>query len=210
MSQLYHDTVSTVHHMGTVETKIHHVYELIVQNINYLWLLLMYDILVHKQNKYIVKNHSISASSFFCSDEKTEIVSTVLSLPYCIYYCDIDKATTLISVVKSLCSWTASFFWSEVSVFCVCSAAHSWLELRGYFDRRRVHKPSFCSQKAQGLNTNSMKTLLLSVIHVVFLRVYEIQCKSHPKPSCGYPPSQWCRSLEIAIECGVSLFKRLI
>uniref|UniRef100_A0A3Q3WLQ1 Gamma-interferon-inducible lysosomal thiol reductase n=1 Tax=Mola mola TaxID=94237 RepID=A0A3Q3WLQ1_MOLML len=27
--------------------------------------------------------------------------------------------------------------------------------------------------------------------------------KSHPKPSCHYPPSQWCRSLEIAIECKV-------
>ncbi|XP_030289487.1 gamma-interferon-inducible lysosomal thiol reductase [Sparus aurata] len=26
---------------------------------------------------------------------------------------------------------------------------------------------------------------------------------SHPKPSCRYPPSQWCRSLEIAIECRV-------
>lgn len=29
--------------------------------------------------------------------------------------------------------------------------------------------------------------------------------KSKPKPGCEYPPSQWCRSLEIAIECGVSL-----
>ncbi|KAM6962508.1 gamma-interferon-inducible lysosomal thiol reductase [Aplochiton taeniatus] len=27
--------------------------------------------------------------------------------------------------------------------------------------------------------------------------------KSKPKPTCKYPPSQWCRSLEIAIECGV-------
>uniref|UniRef100_A0A3Q0RVC2 Gamma-interferon-inducible lysosomal thiol reductase n=1 Tax=Amphilophus citrinellus TaxID=61819 RepID=A0A3Q0RVC2_AMPCI len=26
---------------------------------------------------------------------------------------------------------------------------------------------------------------------------------SHPKPACRYPPSQWCRSLEIAIECRV-------
>ncbi|KAM9385787.1 gamma-interferon-inducible lysosomal thiol reductase-like [Pholidichthys leucotaenia] len=26
---------------------------------------------------------------------------------------------------------------------------------------------------------------------------------SHPKPACRYPPSQWCRSLEIAIECKV-------
>ncbi|CAJ1060872.1 gamma-interferon-inducible lysosomal thiol reductase [Xyrichtys novacula] len=26
---------------------------------------------------------------------------------------------------------------------------------------------------------------------------------SHPKPSCRYPPSQWCRSLEIAIACKV-------
>uniref|UniRef100_A0A8C6WQP0 Gamma-interferon-inducible lysosomal thiol reductase n=1 Tax=Neogobius melanostomus TaxID=47308 RepID=A0A8C6WQP0_9GOBI len=26
---------------------------------------------------------------------------------------------------------------------------------------------------------------------------------AHPKPSCRYPPSQWCRSLEIAIQCKV-------
>ncbi|XP_015826334.3 gamma-interferon-inducible lysosomal thiol reductase [Nothobranchius furzeri] len=26
---------------------------------------------------------------------------------------------------------------------------------------------------------------------------------SHPKPACRYPPSQWCRSLEIAVECKV-------
>ncbi|XP_019730878.1 gamma-interferon-inducible lysosomal thiol reductase [Hippocampus comes] len=26
---------------------------------------------------------------------------------------------------------------------------------------------------------------------------------SHPQPSCRYPPSQWCRSLEIAVECKV-------
>ncbi|XP_022067526.1 gamma-interferon-inducible lysosomal thiol reductase [Acanthochromis polyacanthus] len=26
---------------------------------------------------------------------------------------------------------------------------------------------------------------------------------SHPKPACRYPPSQWCRSLEIALECKV-------
>ncbi|XP_072245340.1 gamma-interferon-inducible lysosomal thiol reductase-like [Leuresthes tenuis] len=26
---------------------------------------------------------------------------------------------------------------------------------------------------------------------------------SHPKPGCRYPPSQWCRSLEIAVECKV-------
>ncbi|XP_059197340.1 gamma-interferon-inducible lysosomal thiol reductase-like [Centropristis striata] len=26
---------------------------------------------------------------------------------------------------------------------------------------------------------------------------------SHPKPACRYPPSQWCRSLEIAIQCHV-------
>ncbi len=36
-----------------------HVYELIVENINYLWLLSVYDILLHKQNKYHVKNHFI-------------------------------------------------------------------------------------------------------------------------------------------------------
>ncbi len=59
---------------------MHHVYELIVENINYLWLLSMYDILVHKQNQYHVKNHLISASNFCVLIKKTESVSTVLSL----------------------------------------------------------------------------------------------------------------------------------
>ncbi|KPP68353.1 gamma-interferon-inducible lysosomal thiol reductase-like [Scleropages formosus] len=27
--------------------------------------------------------------------------------------------------------------------------------------------------------------------------------ESKPSPSCGFPPSQWCRTLEIAAECGV-------
>ncbi len=72
--------------MGTVETKnAPRVYELIVENINYLWLLSIYDILVHKQNKYNVKNHLISASSFCVVMKKAESVSTVLS-PYHLHY----------------------------------------------------------------------------------------------------------------------------
>ncbi len=78
MSQLYHAIVSTVHHIGTVETKnAPNAYELIVENINYLWLLLNKDILVHKQNKYHVKNHYMSASSFCVVMKKAESV-----LPY--------------------------------------------------------------------------------------------------------------------------------
>ncbi len=81
VSQLYHATVSTLHHMGTVEAKIApHVYELIVENMNYLWLLSISDILVHKQKKHHVENHFISASSFSVVMEKAESVSTVL---YC-------------------------------------------------------------------------------------------------------------------------------
>ncbi len=69
--------------MGRVETKnAPHVYELIVENINYLWLLSIYDILVHKQNKYNAKNHLISASSFCVMMKKAERVSTVLCVPY--------------------------------------------------------------------------------------------------------------------------------
>ncbi len=85
VSQLYHATVSTVHHMGTVETNAPRVYELIVENINYLWLLLIYDILVNKKKKYHVKKHFISASSFCVVMKKAESVSTVLSLPYCLF-----------------------------------------------------------------------------------------------------------------------------
>ncbi|XP_029987267.1 gamma-interferon-inducible lysosomal thiol reductase [Sphaeramia orbicularis] len=38
---------------------------------------------------------------------------------------------------------------------------------------------------------------------VLFLCIVQEICGSHPKPSCHYPPSQWCRSLEIAIQCKV-------
>ncbi len=55
------------------------VHELIVENMNYLWLLYIYDILVHKQNKYHEKNHLISASRFCVVMKKAESVSTVLS-----------------------------------------------------------------------------------------------------------------------------------
>ncbi len=56
-----------------------HVYELIVENINYIWLLSIYDILVHKLNKYYVKNNLISATSFCVVMKKAERVSTALS-----------------------------------------------------------------------------------------------------------------------------------
>ncbi len=52
-----------------------------MENTNDLWLLSIYDILVHKQKKYHVKNHFISASSFCVVMKKAESVSTVLSLP---------------------------------------------------------------------------------------------------------------------------------
>ncbi|PWA21159.1 hypothetical protein CCH79_00009379, partial [Gambusia affinis] len=46
---------------------------------------------------------------------------------------------------------------------------------------------------------------VLCILAVLFListkhKSFEL---SHPKPACRYPPSQWCRSLEIAIECKV-------
>ncbi|XP_012675625.1 gamma-interferon-inducible lysosomal thiol reductase [Clupea harengus] len=40
---------------------------------------------------------------------------------------------------------------------------------------------------------------------ILFLCLTSKRCegKVNHKPSCGYPPSQWCRTLEIALECGV-------
>ena len=72
MSQLYHGTVSTVPHMGTVETKLRqkapYFYELIVENINYLWVLLIDNILVYKlMNCHVachVEIHFFSVSIF--------------------------------------------------------------------------------------------------------------------------------------------------
>ncbi len=60
--------------------KMHHVYELIVENINYLWLLSIYDISVQKQNKIMWKITSISASSFCVVMKKQKVSPTVLSL----------------------------------------------------------------------------------------------------------------------------------
>ncbi|KAG8003127.1 Gamma-interferon-inducible-lysosomal thiol reductase [Nibea albiflora] len=52
---------------------------------------------------------------------------------------------------------------------------------------------------------SSSSNMKLSVLFVVFLLlcVHRRSSGSHPRPSCRYPPSQWCRSLEIAIECRV-------
>ncbi len=66
-----------------------HVYELIVENINYLCLLSIYDILVHKQNKYHVKNHFISPSSFCVVMKKQKV-----SLLYSVYPTNIACAFT--------------------------------------------------------------------------------------------------------------------
>ncbi|XP_049588383.1 gamma-interferon-inducible lysosomal thiol reductase [Syngnathus scovelli] len=42
----------------------------------------------------------------------------------------------------------------------------------------------------------------LAALVVIVCHVWSA-ASSHPKPSCRYPPSQWCRSLEIAVECKV-------
>ncbi|XP_061594561.1 gamma-interferon-inducible lysosomal thiol reductase-like [Cololabis saira] len=47
-----------------------------------------------------------------------------------------------------------------------------------------------------------MKLLLLAVLLSISAD-WRAFGGSHPKPACRYPPSQWCRSLEIAIECKV-------
>ncbi len=73
-----------------------------MENINYLWLLSIYDILVHKQNKYHVKNHFISASSFCVVMKKAESVSTVLSLHHFILtYCLLNCCFNLISHLQT-------------------------------------------------------------------------------------------------------------
>ncbi|XP_077439977.1 gamma-interferon-inducible lysosomal thiol reductase-like isoform X1 [Vanacampus margaritifer] len=46
-------------------------------------------------------------------------------------------------------------------------------------------------------------TALVAALVVVLLCHVWISAASHPKPSCRYPPSQWCRSLQIAVECKV-------
>lgn len=48
-----------------------------------------------------------------------------------------------------------------------------------------------------------MNSFVSCVLLYLFFIFEKCDGKSHPKPSCGYPPSQWCRTLEIAVECGV-------
>ncbi len=48
------------------------------KNINYLWILSIYDILVHKSNKYHVKNHFVSESSFCVVMKKAECLYCTL------------------------------------------------------------------------------------------------------------------------------------
>ncbi|XP_047443759.1 gamma-interferon-inducible lysosomal thiol reductase [Mugil cephalus] len=48
-----------------------------------------------------------------------------------------------------------------------------------------------------------MKLYGLLVVFLIICVAPKALETSHPKPSCHYPPSQWCRSLEIAIQCKV-------
>ncbi|CAN9500353.1 unnamed protein product [Ophioblennius macclurei] len=48
-----------------------------------------------------------------------------------------------------------------------------------------------------------MKVSRMLAFFLLFCMVQKGFGISHPKPGCRYPPSQWCRSLEIAIECKV-------
>ncbi|XP_036377557.1 gamma-interferon-inducible lysosomal thiol reductase [Megalops cyprinoides] len=48
-----------------------------------------------------------------------------------------------------------------------------------------------------------MKAYTLIVCAIICLTSEKCYGKSKPKPSCHYPPSQWCKTLEIAIECKV-------
>ncbi|KAM3876272.1 gamma-interferon-inducible lysosomal thiol reductase [Diretmus argenteus] len=51
--------------------------------------------------------------------------------------------------------------------------------------------------------TVNMKFTWLFSLSLLSFTVQRCHGMSHPKPSCPYPPSQWCRSLEIAVECEV-------
>ncbi|TNN38481.1 Gamma-interferon-inducible lysosomal thiol reductase [Liparis tanakae] len=48
-----------------------------------------------------------------------------------------------------------------------------------------------------------MELSSLLAVCVLSCAVWRRSCAGHPKPGCRYPPSQWCRSLEISIACHV-------
>ena len=66
--------------------------------------------------------------------------------------------------------------------------------------RSQVLSQSFASVKKA-----KMKFATIFATVAICTIVHKCNGKSKPKPSCSYPPSQWCRSLEIAIECKVSV-----
>ncbi|KAM4574157.1 gamma-interferon-inducible lysosomal thiol reductase isoform 2-T2 [Fundulus diaphanus] len=49
----------------------------------------------------------------------------------------------------------------------------------------------------------TMRVLCLLAVGFLIVTDHKAFGISHPKPACRYPPSQWCRSLEIAVECKV-------
>uniref|UniRef100_M3ZJV9 Gamma-interferon-inducible lysosomal thiol reductase n=2 Tax=Xiphophorus maculatus TaxID=8083 RepID=M3ZJV9_XIPMA len=75
------------------------------------------------------------------------------------------------------------------------------------------------SSQEEGFSQSSLAVCLGAVWIFFLLRIMKVLCilavlflistkhksfeLSHPKPACRFPPSQWCRSLEIAIECKV-------
>lgn len=69
-----------------------------------------------------------------------------------------------------------------------------------------VRRRSVLSSQPCADSVADAKMKLSGLLAAVFLLCAEWRGfgMSHPKPACRYPPSQWCRSLEIAIECRVS------
>ncbi|KAM8874098.1 gamma-interferon-inducible lysosomal thiol reductase-like [Spinachia spinachia] len=55
----------------------------------------------------------------------------------------------------------------------------------------------------RGPQISNMKPFALLCVFLLLCIDRDISGTSHSKPSCRFPPSQWCRSLEIAIACNV-------
>uniref|UniRef100_A0AAV2KW45 Gamma-interferon-inducible lysosomal thiol reductase n=1 Tax=Knipowitschia caucasica TaxID=637954 RepID=A0AAV2KW45_KNICA len=48
-----------------------------------------------------------------------------------------------------------------------------------------------------------METPALLPLVLLLMVLVQGSAMTHPKPACRYPPSQWCHSLEIAVQCKV-------
>lgn len=109
--------------------------------------------------------------------------SSVLSF-LCDIHCDVAD------VVLFLQLWVTNRHSSEGGV-----PKHNVLQSPACSSQDKVER------RVKRTSEGKMNCFLIYAFLFFFFGFQKCQTDSHP---CKYPPSQWCSSLEIAVECGVS------